>query len=601
MALARWTAALIDEQGNSLDGTEVEVEVRLEIPGQPLTPVPYADDAGTSPLGNSFKTSNGEIAFHVVGARYQIRAFTGPSGDPTFEKIWRYVPIGLAAGTDILGLTPQGDWSSIVTYEIGHLVNHGGLSFASNIATNLNNTPPATAVSDANWTYIPAIKGDPGSSDVVGTSTTSLTPALGSNALTIVEPSRGWGAGARVRVSSDADPVNDWFEGPIGSYADPALNVTADKISETISGGAKADWTVNLAGEIGAPATDYKAVSATSLGITTGSKAFTIPAGKQFQAGQFGQATSDADPTVDFMHFVVDSYVSTTLNVTVGHVGGSGTHTDWSINISGPAITGATGPAGPVGTVQDFAHVVDTANLDPASGAYANGQTVGGRAVVTGETILRAGTTSQEDNGMWLVPASGAASRHTDYDTWDEHLGKLIAILLGDGDDDIYQIAADPGGTLDTTAIAVSQQSGAASETVEGLVERLTGAEVTTGTDTTRYASIAQLVATFQKINSGKSVPEVLGSPAGASTITPEPSAGAAKTLTRNAAFSWQAPTEEGGYVCIVTNGASAATTTPLGFDEEETENFDEVNGNKFEVCVTNIGGQQSMTVRALQ
>ncbi|MFQ5625420.1 MAG: hypothetical protein ACE5FM_02070 [Methyloligellaceae bacterium] len=117
---------------------------------------------------------------------------------------------------------------------------------------------------------------------------------------------------------------------------------------------------------------------------------------------------------------------------------------------------------------------------------------------------------------------------------------------------------------------------------------------------TNAKAALDELAAGKQAVNSGKSVPHALGT-VSTGTTTPEPSAGAVKTLTNGGAFTWAAPTEEGGYVCIVTNNATAGAITASGFDEAQAANFTTTNLDKFEVCVTNIGGQQSMTVRALQ
>ena len=88
-----------------------------------------------------------------------------------------------------------------------------------------------------------------------------------------------------------------------------------------------------------------EATSTTSLAVGTGSKAFTIDAGKGFIAGMWVLATSDADPT-NYMHGYVDSYASTTLTVEVTNVGGSGTLADWTIRLSG--TRGAQGAAGTV-------------------------------------------------------------------------------------------------------------------------------------------------------------------------------------------------------------------------------------------------------------
>jgi len=91
-----------------------------------------------------------------------------------------------------------------------------------------------------------------------------------------------------------------------------------------------------------------KGTSTSSIAIGTGSKTFTTQAGKQFAAGQFVLVLSDADPT-NYMHGQVTSYSGTTLVVNVTNVGGSGTHTDWSISVSGSR--GATGATGATGTI----------------------------------------------------------------------------------------------------------------------------------------------------------------------------------------------------------------------------------------------------------
>lgn len=186
--------------------------------------------------------------------------------------------------------------------------------------------------------------------------------------------------------------------------------------------------------------------------------------------------------------------------------------------------------------------MVDTAGLDPASGAYANGQTVGGKTLVTGDTVLRAGASAQEKNGMWVVPASGAAARHGDYDTWDEHLGKIVAILLGAGNDDVYLIAADPGGALDSTAIPVSLLYGSATNTVEGLVKVSTQASSDTGTATDEALRVVDAAGTYSPVTrkirtiSGTTDTLVLADAgrlllstnAGAVTVTVPPNASAA-------------------------------------------------------------------------
>ena len=103
-------------------------------------------------------------------------------------------------------------------------------------------------------------------------------------------------------------------------------------------------------------ATFSGASSTTSLAIGTGSKAFTVSAGLGFVAGDWVHATSNANPTVNYMNGPIASYSSTTMTVTVDNIGGSGTLNDWTIRKSGTqgttgatGSTGSTGPTGPVG------------------------------------------------------------------------------------------------------------------------------------------------------------------------------------------------------------------------------------------------------------
>ena len=107
MTMARYNRVVQDESGNGVAGAHIEV--RHEIPGQPLAAL-YSDRAGTVGIGNPFDAdSAGRFGFHAIAGAYQIRAYTGPSGAPTFEVILSYEPVGLAQETDAAaeGLVPR--------------------------------------------------------------------------------------------------------------------------------------------------------------------------------------------------------------------------------------------------------------------------------------------------------------------------------------------------------------------------------------------------------------------------------------------------------------------------------------------------------------
>jgi hypothetical protein len=89
-----------------------------------------------------------------------------------------------------------------------------------------------------------------------------------------------------------------------------------------------------------------QATSITSLGIGTGSKTFTIPAGKAFAVNQWVivQETSNA---TNQMLGQITAYSGTSLTMNVVATGGSGTHADWTIVLTNsPAAAGYQPPVG---------------------------------------------------------------------------------------------------------------------------------------------------------------------------------------------------------------------------------------------------------------
>lgn len=80
----------------------------------------------------------------------------------------------------------------------------------------------------------------------------------------------------------------------------------------------------------GSTLTLYSSTSATSITIGTGTQTFTTASGLSWLPGDRVHIVSTAD-SANFMEGTVVSYSTTTLVVLVNVVGGSGTHTDWTI------------------------------------------------------------------------------------------------------------------------------------------------------------------------------------------------------------------------------------------------------------------------------
>lgn len=133
--------------------------------------------------------------------------------------------------------------------------------------------------------------------------------------------------------------------------------VAADKATATAAAGTattQAGIATTKAGEAAvsaaaaansaAGALSVVATSTTSLSIGTGSKVITTQSGKGFAVGTRVQIARTSAPTTTYMAGLVTDYTGTTLTVTVDETVGAGTHTDWTIS-----LTGKKGDAGPTG------------------------------------------------------------------------------------------------------------------------------------------------------------------------------------------------------------------------------------------------------------
>lgn len=82
---------------------------------------------------------------------------------------------------------------------------------------------------------------------------------------------------------------------------------------------------------------------------------------------------------------------------------------------------------------KEAARVASTANVDIATGLE-NGDSIDGTTLVTGDRVLLKDQTAPEENGIYIVVASGAASRSTDFDSLspiDEINKAIVAVQEG--------------------------------------------------------------------------------------------------------------------------------------------------------------------------
>jgi hypothetical protein len=116
------------------------------------------------------------------------------------------------------------------------------------------------------------------------------------------------------------------------------------------------------------------------------------------------------------------------------------------------AISTVTGLFTSKGTVR-----VATTTAGTLASSFANGQVIDGVTLVTGDRILIKNQGSPQENGIYVVNASGAPTRATDMDVWSEVPGAWVTVQEGTTlADTTWLSTANQGGTLNTTAITWS-------------------------------------------------------------------------------------------------------------------------------------------------
>lgn len=218
-----------------------------------------------------------------------------------------------------------------------------------------------------------------------------------------------------------------------------------------------------------------------------------------------------------------------------------------------------------------------TANVT-ISTALNNGDTIDGVVLATGDLVLVKSQSSAAENGIYVVGPSPA--RSSEFDTYDEHPGSLIAVEEGTTNaDTLWLCTSNVGGTLNTTAIAFSQVN-----TLPGTVLKSdTAANLTKGFTSTAFDAGTKSSGTF----------------------TPDPANGNLQRAVNGGAHTLAPPsTGSGDAVSLViqyTNNGSAGTITTSGFTKVTGSSLTTTNGDDFMFYITVINGFSVLNVVALQ
>jgi hypothetical protein len=214
------------------------------------------------------------------------------------------------------------------------------------------------------------------------------------------------------------------------------------------------------------------------------------------EIGYLSTVTSDIQTQLDAK--AADSAL-TSLSTTV----------DGKLNLSGGTLTGALTLSGApssdlhaatkayVDSVAEGLHVhasavaATTANV-ALSTALENGDVLDGITLATGNRILVKNQTTQSENGIYVVQASGQPTRATDFDTATEvDSGDFIFVSGGTVNANTGWVQTSQPATIGTDPITFSQFSGAGTYSA-GTGLTLTGSTFSINTGTTVDLSTAQ-------------------------------------------------------------------------------------------------------------
>jgi hypothetical protein len=258
------------------------------------------------------------------------------------------------------------------------------------------------------------------------------------------------------------------------------IQTQLDAKQATITGGASTITSSNLTASRalesnGSGKVAASSVTSTELGYLSGvtSAIQTQFSNKQPLDAQLtdiaGLTPTDSNFIVgDGTNFVAES--GATVRTSLG-LGSIATQDSNNVTITGGSITGMSTPSlGSDVTTKTYVddlvaglktriitRLATTANLDLATDLE-NGDTLDGVSLVTGNKILVKDQTNQTQNGIYIVPASGAASRDPDFDTVAELAGQLVIVQEGSTNaDKIYLCTTDNSGSIGSVNITFSQ------------------------------------------------------------------------------------------------------------------------------------------------
>lgn len=237
-----------------------------------------------------------------------------------------------------------------------------------------------------------------------------------------------------------------------GAYSPRTITGTASNISVTDGDGVAGNPTIDLINAGTAITNQFVKITTDAKGRVTASTA--VAAGDITGALTYTPVNKAGDTGVGAISF------SSGANITVS---GGGTVTGLPTTPSGSTDAASKAYVDSVATgmtPKESVRVATTAAGTLAT-SFANGQTVDGITLVTGDRILIKNQSTASENGIYTVNASGAPTRATDFDTWTEVPSAFTFVQVGTVNADTAWVCiSDAGGTINSTAITFTQFAG---------------------------------------------------------------------------------------------------------------------------------------------
>lgn len=271
---------------------------------------------------------------------------------------------------------------------------------------------------------------------ITGSASTIDTESLTANRAVISNGSQ------KIAVSSVTDTELGYVSG-VTSALQTQLNA---KINTSAIGSSVQAYDADLAAIAGLTSAADKGIQFTGSGtaatydLTTAGKALLDDADASAQRTTLGLGT-------------IATQNSNNVTVTGGSVTGLG-----DPSVSSEAATKNYVDQAVAGLrTRIIAEAATTANID-LTADLENGDTLDGVTLVTGDRVLVKDQTNATQNGLYIVVASGTASRDPEHDTIAELSGQMIVVNQGTSNDNkIFLCTTDSSATIDVSNIVYTQ------------------------------------------------------------------------------------------------------------------------------------------------